>query len=129
MASLSALAPVLHEMLDRGDADNNLDKLSNNVMDGIHTLTLTNAAITHKRTDIHKPYMKPEFVRAIAKVKEADKDPAWLYGKAVESAVQTYEKTRKAARGAMRDTQSQAPQKKTGSNQSHSNKKAKYGKS
>ena len=67
---------------------------------------------------MHKPHMKPEFVRAIAKTKEADRDVKWLYGGAVSAAVDSYEKVKKGARGAMKEAppaakkQGQQPQKK-----------------
>ena len=120
------MSPLLHEMAERGETDEPLDNLTTNVLDSVRLLVMTNASLVHKRKEVHKPYMKPEFVRAISKIKESEKDPAWLYGKAVEIAVSTYEKTRKAARGAMKDTQQQSTSKKTHSNQPQS-KKAKYG--
>ena len=114
IAGLSAFTPLVHEMLERGSADEPLDKLSATVMDGVRALIMTNASIVNKRTEIHKPYMKPEFIRAIGRVKETDKDPGWLYGKVVDVAVTSYKKSKKASRGANREHQPHQPRLRRG---------------
>ena len=121
VAGLSALMPTMNEVLKRGAKDDPLDKMSVGLVEGIHALTMSYNSITFQRTKMHKPFQKPEFLRAMKKMKDSDMDPKYMYGGVVQEAVNSYEKTRKASKGAMKETQGDAKKAQS------SHKKNKFG--
>ena len=78
IASISALAPLLDLAIARGDTDEELDPLTQNLIHSMQMLSFTVNGLSARRKDILKPYLDPAYARVLTKGHDTTSE--WLYG-------------------------------------------------
>ena len=78
LASVSALSPVLSLLINRGESDEELNKVGRNLGESIKLLAYVNNILSAKRRELIKPYLAPVYAKVLTKGHETT--PDWLYG-------------------------------------------------
>ena len=78
LSSMSALAPVFDLAVKRGNEDNDLDLLTQNVMNAMQLLAYAHNGLSTRRKEILKPCLAPAYAKVLTK--GHDTTPDWLFG-------------------------------------------------
>ena len=95
VAALSAMAPVASLMLERGETDDELDLLSQNLMDAIQLLAQVTNGLSVRRRELIKPSIQSTYAKALAKGPSGA--PEWLFGGNLSEAAHKCEVAKKVA--------------------------------
>ena len=109
LASVSALSPVLSLLIQRGDADEELNKVGRNLGESIKLLAYVNNILSSKRRDLIKPYLAPVYAQVLTK--GHDTTPDWLYGGDLVTTTRKCEASQKLAQKILKPKSDSNPAK------------------
>ena len=116
VGAISAMAPVASLMVNRGDADSELEDLCGNMVDAMQMVALVDLGLTNRRRELIKPSMQQTYARALAKGPSGS--PEWLYGGNLSQEAKKCEDAKRVAEKVMKRKNTQGPQQNASAAQS-----------
>ena len=115
VSAIAAMAPVAAIFLERGEADSELEKMSDNVLDAMQMVAMVDMGLSSRRRELIRPSMQQTYARTLAKGLTGS--PEWLYGGNLSQEAKKCEEAKRTSEKLMKGKPQQNPQNNGNPNQ------------